>query len=78
MTLKVFEAFSGVGSQAMHLRDLGIDYEVVATSDWDYHATLSYNAIHTDNPIDYAKDIEINEIVEYLLSLKSQVTVKSQ
>ncbi|MFD2305132.1 DNA (cytosine-5-)-methyltransferase [Enterococcus termitis] len=70
MTLKVFEAFSGVGSQAMALRDLGIDYEVVATSDWDYHATLSYNAIHTDNPIDYAKDIEINEIVEYLFKLK--------
>lgn len=31
MTLRVFEAFSGVGSQRMALRNLGIDYEVVAT-----------------------------------------------
>ena len=27
--LRVFEAFSGVGSQHMALRNLGLDYEVV-------------------------------------------------
>lgn len=70
MTIKVFEGFAGVGSQRMALRDLGLQHEVVATSDWDYHATLSYNAIHTDNPIDYANGVDVNEIVDYLYKLK--------
>lgn len=33
MTIKVFEGFAGVGSQRMALRDLGLQHEVVATSD---------------------------------------------
>jgi len=70
MTIKVFEGFAGVGSQRMALRDLGLQHEVVATSDWDYHATLSYNAIHTDNPIDYANGIDDRSIIEYLFKLK--------
>ncbi len=70
MTIKVFEGFAGVGSQRMALRDLGLQHEVVATSDWDYHATLSYSAIHTDNPIDYANGIDDRSIIEYLFKLK--------
>lgn len=31
--LKVFEAFAGVGSQHMALRNLGVDYEVVGVSE---------------------------------------------
>lgn len=32
MTLKVFEAFSGIGAQRTALANLGIDHEVVAIS----------------------------------------------
>lgn len=46
--LRVFECFSGVGSQNMGLRDIGVDYEVVATADIDKWAIISYAAIHND------------------------------
>ena len=46
--LKVFEAFAGVGSQSMALRNLGIDYEVVGISEVDKWALLSYDAIHNE------------------------------
>lgn len=44
--LRVFEAFAGVGSQRMALRNLGIDHEVVAIAEIDKFAIASYNAIH--------------------------------
>lgn len=48
--LKVFEAFAGVGSQHMALRNLGVDYEVVGVSEIDKFAHLSYEAIHGETP----------------------------
>lgn len=44
--LKVFEAFSGYGSQRMALRNLGINFESVGISEIDIHAILSYASIH--------------------------------
>ena len=44
--LKVFEAFAGYGSQSIALRNLGIDYEVVAISEIDKYAIQAYEAIH--------------------------------
>jgi modification methylase scrFIB len=44
--LKVFEAFAGVGSQHMALRNLGVDYEVVGVSEIDKFAHQSYEVIH--------------------------------
>lgn len=46
MTIRVIELFSGIGAQAEALKELGLDYEVVATSDIDKHANLGYEAIH--------------------------------
>ena len=48
--LKVFEAFSGVGSQHMALRNLGVDYEVVGVSEIDKFAHQAYEAIHGETP----------------------------
>lgn len=61
--LKVFEAFAGVGSQRMALRNLGIPHEVVAISEIDKYAIQSYNAIHgeTLNLGDISK-IDIDDI----------------
>lgn len=68
-TLKVFEAFSGVGAQHMALRNLGLNYEIVGTSDWDINATLSYNEIHSKSKIDFTEGVDIEDIEQYLLSI---------
>ena len=44
--IKVIELFAGVGSQAMALRNIGIDYEVIGISEIDKFAYKSYEVIH--------------------------------
>lgn len=44
--IKVITLFSGIGSQEMALRNLGLDYEVVGISEIDKFAIKSYEAIH--------------------------------
>ncbi|QZT28076.1 DNA (cytosine-5-)-methyltransferase [Streptococcus dysgalactiae] len=44
--LRVFEAFAGIGTQRMALRNLGITHEVVAIAEIDKFAIKSYEAIH--------------------------------
>ena len=63
--LKVFEAFAGIGSQSMALRNIGIDYEVVGISEVDRYALLSYWAIHHNGyeKYDY-NNITKDEIIE--------------
>lgn len=48
MTLRVFEAFAGYGSQSMALKRLNIPFEVVGISEIDTHAVKSYHAVHGD------------------------------
>ena len=48
--LKVFEAFAGVGSQRMALRNLGIEHKVVGICEIDKFALKSYEAIHGECP----------------------------
>lgn len=50
MKIKVFEAFSGIGTQRMAFRNLGIEHEVVAIAEIDKYALKSYEAIHGDCP----------------------------
>ena len=65
MTMRVFEAFSGVGSQRMALRNLGIDHEVVAISDVDEFTVKSYTAIHdNDKVVSQATDEEMQDYLE--------------
>lgn len=44
--LRVFEAFAGYGSQSRELEELGIDHEVVATSEVDRYAVVAFAATH--------------------------------
>ena len=64
--LRVFEAFSGYGSQSIALRNLGIEHEVVAISEIDKYAIKAYEAIH--GPIlnlgDISK-IDVNDIPQH-------------
>ena len=50
MSLRVFEAFAGIGTQRMALRRAGIPHEVVAISEIDKHAAKTYMAIHGYTP----------------------------
>lgn len=53
--LRVFEAFAGIGTQRMSLRNLGIPHEVVAIAEIDKFALKSYEAIH--GPVNNLGDI---------------------
>ena len=44
--IKVITLFSGIGSQEMALRNIGVDYEVLGISEIDKFAIKSYKAIH--------------------------------
>ena len=69
--LKVFEAFSGYGSQSIALRNLGIDYEVVGISEIDKYAIEAYQVTHkqTKNFGDISKinpkDIPSHDLFTY-------------
>ncbi len=66
MKLRVFEAFSGVGSQRMALRNIGVDHEVVAIADIDKFALKSYEAIHGDCPnLGDISQIETSDIPDH-------------
>lgn len=64
MTIRVFEAFAGVGSQRMALRNLGIDHEVVAISDVDEFTVKSYAVIHDDDKV--VSQVTDEEMQDYL------------
>lgn len=66
MTLKVFESFSGYGSQSIALENIGIDYEVVATSEIDKYAIIAYDALHRHNMNTEVEQKTKEEMVEYL------------
>ena len=69
--LRVFEAFAGYGSQSIALRNLEIEYEVVAISEIDKYAIKAYEAIHgpTNNLGDICKinpsDIPDHDLFTY-------------
>ena len=42
----VVELFSGIGSQAEALRNLGINFRILNTCEWNYHAMMAYALIH--------------------------------
>ena len=45
-TFNVVELFSGIGSQARALQNIGIKTNIQATCEWDIHAFIAYDAIH--------------------------------
>lgn len=55
-TYKLAEFFSGIGSQAKALNRIGIKIDTVCTCEWDIHAFIAYDAIHT--AIDVPKTID--------------------
>lgn len=48
-TYNIVELFSGIGSQAAALKNLGVKINTVGTSEWDVHAIVAYDMIHGGN-----------------------------
>lgn len=74
--VRLIELFAGVGSQAMALKRLGVDFEHYKVVEFDEHAINSYNAIHNTNFTTKditkitANDLEIvdTDLLTYLLT----------
>jgi modification methylase scrFIB len=49
--IRVFEAFAGIGTQSMALKNINLSYEIVATSEIDINAIKAYTYIHHDDKI---------------------------
>lgn len=65
--IRLIELFSGVGAQAMALRNLGADFEHYLTCEWDVNAMASYHQIHMgDDNTDYSAGMDDEEIIKYL------------
>lgn len=71
--LKVIETFSGIGSQAQALKNIGVEYNVEAIVEWEIGAVYAYDIMH-NGPQDIAnyrhhtRDSLITELAKYNLS----------
>ena len=72
-TYNLVELFSGMGSQAKALKNLGLKVKTTGTCEWDLHAFVAYDAIHhsPELPEDVAslkKEEVLKELEPYTLS----------
>lgn len=58
--LKLFTAFSGIGSQEMALKNLGLNFEVIGYSEIDKYAIKSYKLIHGEDIKNYGDITKID------------------
>ncbi len=72
-TYNLVELFSGIGSQAKALKNLGCSVNTLGTCEWDLHAFIAYDAIHEScvvpqNIADMSKDEILKLLSDYSLS----------
>jgi DNA (cytosine-5)-methyltransferase 1 len=60
--IKLFEAFSGIGTQSMAFKRLNINFEVVGFSEIDKHVIKSYHAIHGNDLVNYGDISKIDQL----------------
>lgn len=69
--IRLITTFSGIGSQEMALKRLGVDFEIYKAVEFDKYAMAAYNAIHGTNfpTLDirdvHGKDLEIVDKDKY-------------
>lgn len=82
-TFNVVELFSGIGSQARALQNIGIKINVQATCEWDIHAFIAYDAIHNGADVIAEATAETKEelfqkLKDYTLSNNGKEAMKPQ
>ena len=61
------EFFSGIGSQAKALKNLGVHINTLGTCEWDVHAIVAYDLIHTSGKIsDEIQSLEKEDLLNLL------------
>ena len=64
---KVIETFSGIGSQAKALENIGVKHEILCTADWDISAIIAYDLIHNGKQdLTKYKNMTKEQIIEKL------------
>ena len=64
--LNVFEGFSGIGVFTIALEEMGIEYNLIGTSEVDKYAILSYDAIHNKSIKLSNDNLSDNQMISYL------------
>ncbi|QQC95073.1 DNA (cytosine-5-)-methyltransferase [Mammaliicoccus sciuri] len=80
---KVIETFSGIGSQSQALKNIGVNYSIEATVEWEIAALYAYDIIHNgpQNIKDYrhhTKQSIIEEISKYNISNDGKAPITSR
>ena len=71
--MTIVELFSGIGSQAKALQNIGYDVKVAGTCEWDIHSFIAYDAIHNSPDINehiksMSKKDLLNKLQNFTLS----------
>lgn len=74
---KVIETFSGIGSQAKALDNIGVEHEILYTADWDINAIIAYDLIHNGKQDlkkyeKLSKEEIISQLGKYTLSMNGK------
>lgn len=65
--MTIVELFSGIGSQAKALQNIGYNIKVAGTCEWDIHAFIAYDAIHNSPDInEYIRNMTKQELLDKL------------
>ncbi len=71
--MKVIELFAGIGSQTQALKNLELDHEVVAISEWSINSIISYGEIHCNNKeYNISRSEIISELSKFTFSLDTK------
>lgn len=64
--IRLIELFAGVGSQAMALRNLGVEFEHYKICEWAIPSIIAYDLVHTNDGKDYSSHMSKEELKNYL------------
>lgn len=68
-TFNVVEFFSGIGSQAKALKNIGINLNIINTCEWNYHTFIAYSLIHDMHGDASNIELKKQDIVKKLIEL---------
>lgn len=79
--LRVVETFAGIGAQRQALENINIDFDIVATVEWDIAAILAYNIMHHMEPLppeiqNMSKEELVNSLQDIVLSNNGKHPIK--
>ena len=78
-TLRVFEAFSGIGAQYSALEKAGLNFEIVGISDWFIDALIGYDALHgkkSELPKIPSREAQLKYLNKFCFSKDSVTPIK--